>query len=79
MEETSMIIDTAALAGVREMAAHFETPSQTICNWAARYHDFPDPVVDLAMGRAWDLNEVVSWYNDRWATDVADKDAVASV
>jgi hypothetical protein len=35
-----------------------------------------EPVADLAMGRVYDLNEVVEWYNDRWATDVDDPAAV---
>lgn len=68
-----------AIAGTNELAQHFGVSPAVLCNWAARYADFPTPVADLAMGRVWDVNVVVEWYNDRWATDVDDAAAVASV
>ncbi len=67
-----MITETTVLAGVREIAAHFQIQPNVVGNWIARYPDFPEAVADLAMGRVWDLNEVVMWYNDRWATEVDD-------
>lgn len=55
------------LAGTKEVATHFEVRPNVVGNWMSRYKDFPEPVADLAMGRVYDLNEVVEWYNDRWA------------
>lgn len=71
-----MITNTTVLAGVRETAAHFNVAPNVVGNWIARYNDFPEPAADLAMGRVWDLNEIVEWYNDRWATDLDDPSEV---
>jgi hypothetical protein len=79
MSTREVMIDHEAIAGLFELAAHFDASTATVCNWAARHSDFPKPVADLAMGRVWDVNAVVEWYNDRWATDVDDTAAVASV
>lgn len=66
MEEA--MINTV-LAGTTEIAEHFGVRLNVVSNWISRYPDFPAPTVELAMGRAWDLNEVVEWYNARWAPD----------
>lgn len=61
---------TPVLAGITEIAEHFDVRGNVVGNWASRYDDFPAPVADLTMGRVWDLNDIVQWYNDRWCTDV---------
>jgi hypothetical protein len=60
-------VKTGPLAGMTEIAEHFDVRTNVVSNWISRYPDFPEPVLDLAMGRVWDLDAVVEWYNDRWA------------
>jgi hypothetical protein len=67
MEEAVMI--NTVLAGTTEIAEHFGVRTNVVGNWISRYPDFPAPVAELAMGRAWDLNEVVDWFNHRWASE----------
>ena len=54
-------------AGMTEIADHFGVATNVVSNWISRYPDFPEPRIDLRMGRAWDLNKVVEWYDKRWA------------
>lgn len=61
------------LAGTTEIAEHFGVQTNVVGNWISRYADFPEPVADLARGKVFDLNAVVAWFNDRWATDVGEE------
>lgn len=63
-----MRTDSIVIAGLQEIAAHFGVQANVVGNWAARNPDFPEPLADLARGRVWDLNEIVEWHNDRWAS-----------
>ena len=65
--EEEIMNDTQVLAGTSEIAEHFGVQTNVVGNWIMRHKDFPEPKVSLRMGRAWELNEVVSWFNDRWA------------
>lgn len=61
-------MNSAVLAGTSEIAEHFGVQSNVVGNWIARYPDFPEPLADLARGKVFDLNEVVDWFNARWAS-----------
>lgn len=64
---------TLVLAGAQEIAEHFGVQANVVGNWAARNPDFPKPLAELARGRVWDLNEVVDWFNNRWASSEAER------
>lgn len=66
---------TVALASTGEIAAHFGVRSNVVSNWTSRYPDFPAPLATLAIGRVWDLNEVVDWFNNRWAVKGASEES----
>lgn len=63
-----MMVHTTDIAGIRDIAQHFGVKPNVVSNWSARYSDFPMPIAEVAAGRLWDLQEVVEWYNDRWAS-----------
>jgi len=62
------MIHTTDIAGIRDIAEHFGVKPNVVSNWSARYSDFPMPITEVAAGRLWDLQEVIEWYNDRWAS-----------
>lgn len=53
---------SSRLAGSRELAEHFGVSGGAIMNWVTRYSDFPEPVAVLYMGRIWNLDDVIAWY-----------------
>lgn len=60
-------VDIADLVGAGEIAKRLATTKNVIVNWAGRYEDFPEPVIDhLAMGRIWSWREVEAWHA-RWS------------
>jgi hypothetical protein len=62
------MVHTKDIAGVREIAAHFDVKPNVVSNWTSRYADFPEPITELASGRLWDLLEVAEWYAARWSS-----------
>jgi hypothetical protein len=54
-------VDVADLGGVAELAAHFNVVKQAVSNWAARYANFPRPVLPLAAGLVYRISEVAAW------------------
>lgn len=49
------------LVGVWEIAKLAKVSRQAVCNWAARYNDFPKPLASLAMGNIYDEDEIRKW------------------
>ncbi|HEY6731869.1 MAG TPA: hypothetical protein VI039_12710 [Solirubrobacterales bacterium] len=52
---------TSALT-VSQLAGELGVGVRTVAGWSERYPDFPKPVVEIASGRAWDLEEVRAWH-----------------
>jgi hypothetical protein len=69
METTMTDISTTVSvpAGIAEIAEHFSVSKSAVTNWVARNPDFPEPIIELRMGKVWDLDLVVDWYNEKWA------------
>ena len=57
--------DKGALVGTRELAEQFGVTPAAVSNWQARWSDFPDPLVRLAMGPVWDATTVVPYIAGR--------------
>lgn len=57
--------DLADLAGVTELAAEHQVNRSTVCNWAARYADFPAPLVELSTGPVYSRQQVRAWHDGR--------------
>ncbi len=59
---------------MHELSEEFGFSKATICNWAARYDDFPAPVLNLAAGPVYSRRQVRRWYDDRkWQPGKHDK------
>lgn len=50
----------ARLGGVDEIARMVGVTRAAVCNWRAR-QIMPEPLVELASGAVWDLDEVSTW------------------
>ena len=54
------------LVGVAEIAADQGVSGQAVSHWVTRYEDFPEPVVRLAMGPVWMLEDIHEWVTRKW-------------
>ena len=59
-------LDVDQLVGVSEIAARLGAASPArVHDWRQRYDDFPEPVLQLAMGLLWSWPEVEGWARSR--------------
>lgn len=56
-----MRVDTNDLVGIAEIAALAGVGESAVHNWAARYEDFPAPVVERHRCRLWRRQDVDHW------------------
>lgn len=51
------------LGGLHEVCALIDRPKNVVCNWQARPGkiNFPQPVLELAATKVWDLDQVRTW------------------
>lgn len=63
-ESAPKLIDPKHIVGVAEIATLFLVPRTTVSNWHTRTdrNGFPLPLVVLAAGPLFDVNEVLRWY-----------------
>lgn len=55
------MIDTDHLIGREGIASLADVSYTAVSNWATRFADFPEAVVKLKRGSAWDRREVLVW------------------
>jgi hypothetical protein len=53
--------DLEDLAMAKDITDDYGLTRSTLCNWAARYADFPAPLVTLATGAVYSRCQVAAW------------------
>lgn len=59
----SRMVDSSDLVGVSEIAARYGVTRACVVNWGVRHAEFPRPVVRLAMGPVYLMDEVSAWWH----------------
>ena len=62
---THTLVDPAELVSVGDIARQYGITNQAVCNWSARYPDFPKPVARPGSGQLFLRPAVERWYDAR--------------
>lgn len=54
-------VDTDDLVTLTQVAAYYSLTRPAIANWAARYPDFPKPVISTGSVKLYSLASIVEW------------------
>lgn len=52
-------VNIGSIAEVAELAG---VSKQVVSNWRKRYDDFPEPIVKLAMGPIFNMDQIEAWH-----------------
>lgn len=63
---TPTLVNPADLAGIREIAKHYDLSPQAVDNWKKRNDDFPAPVARLKATPVYLLSQVIAWHETRF-------------
>lgn len=55
------------MAGIGDLAKKYGVIPATVCNWAKRYDDFPEPLITISVGPIYSFKQVAKWHRTkRW-------------
>jgi len=60
------LVHPSDLAGIREIARHYDLSPQAIDYWKKRHDDFPEPVARLKATPVYLLSQVIAWHDARY-------------